>query len=178
MESIIQTQVEQHLIKPDGNFPNNPELPVLHYRSAFSTEKNLGDMMEKTFRHHHWKNAWRNGIYDYHHYHSTAHEVLGVYMGDCKVQLGGPDGIILELIKGDVIVLPAGVAHKNIGSGDDFKCIGAYPKGQDYDMNYGKAEELEKAVKNISRVPLPELDPVYGTEGQLLEYWKVAKVSE
>lgn len=173
MESIIQTQVEQHLIKQDGNFPNNSELPVLHYKSAFSVEKKLGDMMEKTFRHYNWKHSWRNGIYDYHHYHSTAHEVLGIYKGNCKVQLGGPDGIILELTKGDVIVLPAGVAHKNIGCSEDFKCIGAYPKGQDYDMNYGKPEELENAIKNISEVPLPEFDPVYGTEGQLLEYWKV-----
>lgn len=175
MESIIQSQLEQHLIKPDDEFPNNHELPVLHYRSAFSSDKNLGDMMEKTFRHHNWKNSWRNGIYDYHHYHSTAHEVLGIYKGECKIQLGGPDGIILELTKGDVLVLPAGVAHKSICASDDFKCIGAYPKGQDYDMNYGKPEELERARKNISTLELPETDPVYGNEGQLLEYWKIKK---
>ena len=172
MESIIQTQVEQHLIKPDGNFPNNDKLPVLHYRSAFSVDKNPGDFIEKTFRHHKWKNAWRNGIFDFHHYHSTAHEVLGIYKGNCKVQLGGSEGIILELTKGDVIVLPAGVAHKNVGSDEEFKCVGAYPEGTDYDMNYGKPQEFEKALKNISRLPLPELDPVFGTEGQLLEFWK------
>ena len=174
-QTINRVNPEQHLIGPEGYFPNNAELPALHYKSAFAIGSELADMMEETFLENKWTNAWRNGIYDYHHYHSTAHEVLGVYSGNCKVQLGGSDGIILELNEGDVIVLPAGVAHKNVGCSTDFKCIGAYAGGRDYDMNYGKPEEIKKAKKNISKLPLPEMDPVYGEDGPLAKIWNRKK---
>ena len=148
-QTLNRVNPEQHLIAPEGYFPNSAELPALHYKSAFPIGDELADMMEETFSKNKWTNAWRNGIFDYHHYHSTAHEVLGVCSGHCKVQVGGPDGIILELNEGDVIVLPAGVAHKNVGSSTDFKCIGAYAGGRDYDMNYGKPEEIKKSKKRI-----------------------------
>lgn len=37
--------------------------------------------MEKVFNVNGWGDAWRNGIYDFVHYHSMTHEVLGVAQG-------------------------------------------------------------------------------------------------
>lgn len=157
----------------DGTFPNNERLPVLIYKGAFGGEDadDLASEMEDTFRQHGWGGMWRNGIYDYHHYHSTAHEVLGIAGGTARVQLGGPEGIELEVEPGDVLILPAGVAHKNLGSSADFLVVGAYPKGQDYDMNYGREGERPTADQNIAATPVPESDPVSGPHGPLTEEW-------
>ncbi len=73
---------------------------------------------------------WRNGIYGFHHYHSTAHEVLGVYAGWTDVQFGGQAGIGVRLEKNDVVLIPAGVAHKNLAQSTGFGIVGAYPRGQ------------------------------------------------
>ncbi len=110
-------------------------------------------------------------MYTYNHYHSITHEVLGIYCGECHVSLGGDSGIQLFLEKGDVLLIPAGVAHKNIGASTDFKCIGAYPGGKDFDINLGKSGERPGTDKNIRKVPVPKLDPVYGKEGLLSRYW-------
>jgi uncharacterized protein YjlB len=167
--------IRHERLEDDGTFPNNQELPVLIYTSAFDAQhSDLADRMEQTFRQNKWTGAWRNGIYSYHHYHSTAHEVLGVYRGSVNVQLGGPEGINVDASAGDVLVLPAGTAHKNKGSSSSFRCIGAYPSGQDWDMNYGKENERPAADQNIQQVPLPEQDPVHGKDGPLIDKWKVS----
>ena len=172
--------VEFYVIVENEIFPNNETLPVLFYHHAFSSipghvpakdDEALAELIERTFKIHEWENSWRNGIYDYHHYHSTAHEVLAVYSGNVHLQLGGDHGLELELSRGDVLVLPAGVAHKNLGSDKNFKCIGAYPVGQKYDINYGKAKERPRADRNIAKVPLPTQDPVYGNWGPVRKYW-------
>lgn len=157
------------------HFPNN-ELPLLIYKGAFGTAV-LASELEDIFAQNKWENAWRNGIYTYHHYHSVTHEVLGIYAGKATVQLGGPRGISTEANPGDVIVIPAGVSHKNLGSSADFACVGAYPEGMSYDMNYGKAGERPETDKNIANVDLPSFDPVYGAEGPLLEFWNAHKTT-
>ena len=159
-------------LKDDGVFPNS-RLPLLLYRGAVSiSEDDPARVFEDLFQQNGWSGSWRNGIYSYHHYHSTAHEVLGIYRGAAKVQLGGDQGVIHELRAGDVMVIPAGVAHKNLGASPDFGVVGAYPERQDWDMNYGKAGERPRADKNIARVALPKRDPVFGENGPLLEKWK------
>ncbi|WP_207496715.1 cupin domain-containing protein [Aridibaculum aurantiacum] len=160
-----------HTMAPDGNVPNNLSLPVLYYKHVLQSD--AGEQAIKNlFSENGWKDSWTGDIYTYHHYHSTAHEVLAVLSGNCMVELGGDDGNIQKVQQGDVLVLPAGVAHKNVGASADFKCIGAYPEGQQYDMNYCKPEELEAAVENISKVPLPAKDPVFGEQGALVELWR------
>lgn len=165
-------KVQAHLLKDDGTFPNNERLPLLVYSGA--VEPDEGDpaaTFENLFQSNQWGSSWRNGVYSFHHYHSTAHEVLGIYSGSVKVQLGGPDGITATVKAGDVVVIPAGVAHKNLGSSGGFRCVGAYPRGQSWDMNYGKDGERPKADQNIATVPLPQADPVFGTEGPLVKKW-------
>jgi uncharacterized protein YjlB len=134
---------------------------------------NEGDAatIEKIFQQNQWGNSWRNGIYNYHHYHSTAHEVLGIYSGYAKVQMGGPVGLKLDIKAGDIIIIPAGVAHKNLGSSPNFACVGAYPPGQHFDMNYGESGERPKVDENIKAVGLPNTDPVYGGHGILTKEW-------
>ena len=88
-----------------------------------------------------------------------------------RVQFGGEDGITLVAEAGDVLILPAGLAHKNLWSSHDFRVVGAYPQGTSWDMNYGKEGERPEADKNIARVPLPPTDPVYGKEGPLRKAW-------
>lgn len=159
-------------IADDGTFPNNEELPVLIYRRAIELAgSDPAGRLEEIFRGNAWGDSWRNGIYTYHHYHSTCHEVLGVAAGTARVQLGGEKGGVLDLEPGDVIVIPAGVAHKNLGSSREFLVVGAYPPGQRLDMNYGRPEERPQADRNIAATPLPETDPVHGHKGPLVEQW-------
>ena len=164
-------EIIKHFLQDDGTFPNNENLPLIIYRGAIEIKNGASDI-EKVFHDNEWGNSWRNGIFSYHHYHSTAHEVLGIYQGTVKAQLGGPDGITAELEAGDVVLIPAGVAHKNLGSSTDFACVGAYPPGQDYAMNYGKIGERPSADKNIRKVPIPNNDPVEGKQGPLVKEWK------
>ena len=157
----------------NGNFPNNPKLPVLVYKKLFDFEQEeSAAVIEKVFEKNNWKGSWRNGIYNFQHYHSTAHEALGIYSGWVEVQLGGPENKTIRIEKGDLVVLPAGTAHKRIDSGGGFAVVGAYPDGQQWDMNYGKTEEFIKAKQNIPRVKLPSNDPVFGKNGKMFESWK------
>ena len=85
-----------------------------------------------------WGGSWRNGIFPFHHYHSTSHEVLGIARGSARVRFGGEKGQTVEVAAGDVVVIPAGVGHKNEGSSPDLLVIGAYPEGRDYDLCRGE----------------------------------------
>ena len=38
-------------------------------------------------------------------------------------------------------------------------------------MNYGKANERPQADRNIAKVGLPKLDPVFGDTGPLIRLW-------
>ncbi len=164
---------ETFLLKDDGVFPNNPKLRVILYRDAIAFEGGDGaETVEHVFQEHGWNGVWRNSIFGYHHFHATAHEVLGIADGTVTVQLGGDEGPLLELIAGDVVVLPAGVAHKNIDSSDDLIVVGAYPPGQIWDMNTGGEDERPRVEESISRVPLPTTDPVYGPDGPLVTLWE------
>jgi uncharacterized protein YjlB len=170
--NINEAQVEATLLRDDGVFPNS-RLPLLVYRNAMNLpEQDPASAFERTFSANQWRGSWRNGIYTCHHYHSTAHEVLGIYCGSARLQLGGDRGVIHEVRAGDVILIPAGVAHKNLGMRGEFGVVGAYPAGQEWDMNYGKPGERPQADRNIAAVPLPGLDPVYGGGGPLRARWR------
>lgn len=171
-----EPKVISHLIGEKDPFPNNEQLPLLILSGAFFFENNLEpSFIEKTFAKNQWKGSWRNGLYPFHHYHSTAHEVLGVYSGSVRVQFGGEEGNKVVAEVGDVLILPAGLSHKNLWSSHDFRVVGAYPEGTSWDMNYGKEEERPHADKNIAQIPLPSSDPVNGPDGSLMNLWKQQK---
>lgn len=168
--------VIQHIILPaDGNFPNNPKLPAVLYKNPLHGADGSmpgPEAFESVFEEARWSGSWRNGVYSYHHYHSNTHEVLGCYGGSAEIQLGGQGGIILSVEHGDIVVIPAGVAHMNTGSKSSFGVVGAYPDGRSPDMRYGKADELDAAKSSIGAVPLPTSDPAFPGAGILLDLWK------
>ena len=101
--------------------------------------------------------------------------MLGVYRGSATVRLGGGRGKNIEVQAGDVVVIPAGVAHQNIGASDDFSVVGAYPGGRQWDLLRGLPGERPKADDNIAALPMPDNDPIYGAEGPLRKIWKSAR---
>ena len=164
--------VEYVLLEDDGCFPNNGKLPLILYKSAVDLAGNDGArLIEDVIYRNSWGSSWRDGIYSIHHYHSTAHEVLGVYSGEAEVLLGGGKGVTYKVGIGDFVLIPAGVAHRCVSASDSFRVVGAYPPGQKYDMCYGRQEERPQADRNIDRVPVPETDPVYGINGPLTLLW-------
>ena len=156
--STNNVKIDTFVVRDDGQFfPNNNNLPVIVYRQVFDPQSVSASQWEKLFKENNFGKSWRDGIFTYHHYHSTAHEVLGCYGGRAQVRLGGDNESVrkdIELTAGDCILIPTGVAHKNMGQDSDFGVVGAYDlDGQSYDMNYGKdAAERKKAEENMAKV--------------------------
>jgi uncharacterized protein YjlB len=166
---IVAIELHQH-----KNFPNS-KFPVLIYKNAclLPQQKNkAAEILRHIFLKNSWSNSWKNGIYNFHHYHSTTHECMGICAGKAKIILGGPNGRRIELAKGDIIIIPAGVGHKCSSFSKDFLCVGAYPQGKDYDTNLGKAAEYKKAVAHIKKLGIPRKDPLYGKHGFLRSFWQ------
>jgi uncharacterized protein YjlB len=159
------------VFKDDGLIPNS-RYAVLLYRGAVDLDDNdPASSMEERFAANHWSDSWRNGIYTFHHYHSTSHEVLGIYQGSATVRLGGEQGQDFTVEPGDVIVIPAGVGHKNMGASRHFGVVGAYPDGRECDLLRGRPGERPQADQNIAAVPAPNEDPMYGPNGPLKRIW-------
>lgn len=167
----MKERIREYFLKDDSIFPNS-DLPVLYYPQILKPPFLFpGRHVKQLFQSNGWANNWRHGIYTYHHYHSITHEAMGVIKGSTTLLLGGEGGIDITIHKGDIIVIPAGVAHKNLCKESDVTCIGGYPDGRDYDMNYGKPGERPGTDKNIAVVPLPDSDPFYGRGEGLTRIW-------
>jgi uncharacterized protein YjlB len=159
---------EAIMFEPSDWVPNNPRLPVLLYR-GLSADGGPTDF-KRRFAANGWTGIWTNGVFDYQHYHSRAHEVLGISTGRARLLIGGPGGRALEVAAGDCLVLPAGTGHQNLGSTSDFEVIGAYPEGQHADIQTSAASS--EMLKTISSVSLPNTDPVQGPAGFLIDKWR------
>ena len=167
---LSSPQVETYRFADDGVVPNNP-LPLVVYRGVLAEGGDRAAACEAMFARNGWPGAWRNGIYGHHHYHSTAHEVLGIAAGNARVRLGGEGGQTVELHAGDVVVIPAGVAHKRESASADLLVIGSYPRSQSPDIRRAEARAHDDAVGHIAAVPLPDADPVTGRAEPLLACW-------
>ena len=97
------------MFRDDGSIPNNARLPFLLYRGAvgLTGSADPAAVLEELFNANDWGDSWRNGIYEYVHYHSRTHEVLGIARGHARVRFGGNEGKIIALRSGDVVILPA-----------------------------------------------------------------------
>ncbi len=165
-----------HRFTDDGVIPNHPRWPAVLYRGAVRLPRQLDPaaVFEDLFAANGWGGSWRAGIYDYVHYHSRIHEVLGIARGHVKVRLGGAHGRTLMLKAGDVAILPAGTGHQCLGASDDFLTVGAYPPFGTYDECTEMADRA-KALRSIPKVRRPARDPVYGRDGPLLKAWPNAR---
>lgn len=143
-----------------GQIPNNQRLPVLLHRGAAPA----GDpaAAEALFARHGWPPAWRNGIYDFDHYHPNAHEALAIARGHVRVRIGAEAGVVLDLGAGDVVVLPAGTAHRNLGQSDDLLVVGAYAPGAPPEQFTVRPGERERALHAIPATRDPPCDPATG----------------
>ena len=161
---------EALLFGENGRMPNST-LPVLVYRAALRSG-NLEHALRRVFHSNHWVGTWALGIYGFHHFHSNAHEVLGIAAGSATLLLGGEGTEPVFVEQGDVLVLPAGTGHRRIKDSWDFWVVGAYPRGQEnYDEYLDKAMCANCALR-LRAVDHPEADPLYGKDGPLLKHWK------
>ena len=179
MARAMDVGAETLQLKRNGWMPNNERLPVLLYRGVFIGKAGAGKAgdtmaaeMEAAFGRNGWPPQWRNGVYSFHHYHSTAHEVLGFAGGWGRIVLGGEGGHELTLKAGDVALLPAGTGHCKIEASEDFLVVGAYPEGEHWDI-CRSAPDVE-ALERMKAVRFPASDPVKGKSGPLLEHWRTA----
>ncbi len=176
-QCVRERKAHEFMFVDDGRVPNNCRLPFIHYRTPIDLpeEGDPAAAFEQLFEENGWGDAWRNGIYDYVHYHSSTHEVLGIARGHAKVRFGGDKGRVFELGPGDVAILPAGTGHQAVSASDDLLVVGAYPPEGKYDECTGSEEEHARALQSIPKVPLPAKDPVFGADGPLLRCWKSGK---
>jgi uncharacterized protein YjlB len=147
---------------PPGNrIPNHPRFPVLLYRGTAIEDARAA---RTVFAEHGWGGSWVDGVFGFHHFHSTSHEALAVVAGRATLELGGPQGRAFEVAAGDVVVLPAGTGHRRAASDGGFTVVGAYPAGQErYDiLRGGDPAEMEAARERIAALGAPADDPIGG----------------
>ena len=161
-------RTNDYRFRDDGLIPNN-RLPLIYYRGAVDlpAEYDPPAVFEALFEANGWGSAWRGEIYDYLHYHSRIHEVLGIARGSASVRVGGKRGRKLHLKAGDVLIIPAGVGHQSFSSSSDFLVVGAYPPAGTYDECLPRPHDHDEALKTIAKVRPPRTDPVYGKRGPL-----------
>ena len=164
-------EIQAHHFADDGDIPNS-RYPLIVYAGALDpATPDLAGAFEALSRSHGWGNGWRNGIYPFHHYHSTAHEFLGIAGGSAEVRFGGEAGSTLAVSAGDAVLIPAGVGHKRVSASPDLLVVGAYPAGQHPDLCREDAVDGKSIRDRIRVLTPPAVDPVGGTDGPLLALW-------
>ena len=173
---VISADIEPLAItfQDDGLVPNSP-LPFLVYKGAVALDPAQPEKsIETLFGGNGWGDMWRNGIYDYVHYHATVHEALGVARGHAHVRFGGEHGKDLRIAAGDVAILPAGTGHQCLSASADLSVVGAYPSGAKMQIMRPTPDNHASALKTIPLVGVPGSDPVMGEDGPLTRLWRRA----
>jgi len=174
MSGITDIQPLSFIFGDDGLVPNNA-MPLLVYKRAIDLDAHHPEAtIEALFGANGWGAMWRNGVYDYLHYHATVHEVLGVARGNAVVRFGGDRGTEVAIAAGDVAILPAGTGHQCLSASADFSVVGAYPPGPPVEITRPTPENYASALKTIPQVKMPKSDPVMGAEGPLVRLWRIS----
>ncbi|KAL4067402.1 hypothetical protein V8B97DRAFT_2024980 [Scleroderma yunnanense] len=106
--------------------------------------------------------------------HSSAvesHLLLCIVSERAKLCFDGeenPERVETAVEKGDVIIIPAGVAHRSLEDLEgNFLMVGSYPVRKNWDMCYGSADE-EGYTENIKHLEWLKRDPIYEDDGPAL----------
>ena len=164
-------ETRSFLFADDGDIPNNSVPLIVYPRALDPAGGDMASRFEALFAANGWGGSWRNGIFPFHHYHSTAHEVLGIAAGEAEVRFGGEGGESLHVQAGDAVLIPAGVGHKRLSATPDLLVIGAYPGGQWADLMREGAEDGQAIRGRIAAVAVPDADPVGGRDGPVARIW-------
>lgn len=168
MAPSTPTEVRRISLSSDGHSPNSlPHgLPALLWKegaSEFLSSAKINARLQERG----WSPQWTFPMFKESHYHSTTHELLTIFRGSATLLLGGTDDDVdksqdgeaharIEVQKGDVLLLPAGYAHRAIADRDGFCMIGSYPVGGkqwDSELRLQPADGV--CFHAICHVPLP-----------------------
>lgn len=166
-------------------FPNNAAFPLVVYRAVFDEARDGDGAALMAARRTGYTPPWRGVVFDYHHYHSTAWEALLCEAGEADVQWGGPSGPVVSIRRGDVALVPPGVAHKQLRSKGGFVLLGSYPDHEG--CRTPDADEVracpgsESEQEQARRCPSPRLCPFFGAatpwQGGLPALWNRAPLA-
>ena len=112
--------------RDDGETPNNPRLPLVVYRGAVRLiAVTIAAVFEETFARHGWRDLWRDGVYDFLHFHSGTHEVLGIARGRVTVHSAAQGRT--NLGRGRRRGAAGRTGHRRIRASRDLLVVGAIP---------------------------------------------------
>ncbi len=169
---VRTSKPERLLLAPSGRTPNNPLLPLLIYRQAVDLEGwDPAAMFEVLFDANGWRGSWRDGMYNYNHFHTRTHEVLGIARGSVIALFGGHGGEEIVLKAGDAAIIPAGVGHRRLRMSCDLLIVGAYPPGGRYNEPRPSEVDRKTAQEDVAATPKPATEPIWGATGPLLTIW-------
>eukprot|EP00929_Paragymnodinium_shiwhaense_P085142 TRINITY_DN45594_c0_g1_i1.p1 TRINITY_DN45594_c0_g1~~TRINITY_DN45594_c0_g1_i1.p1 ORF type:complete len:197 (+),score=39.46 TRINITY_DN45594_c0_g1_i1:194-784(+) len=146
-------------LQSDGTFPNNERYPLLVYQGVWKGMSRRDG--EAALLKNGWTSPWAWGVFDFHHYHSTAWEALLCVAGSASIQFGGPGGPELPAAVGDLILIPPGVAHKQMDASGDFLLLGSYPN-ETPTADTVRGAPSQQQQQSIEDCPVPACDPIFG----------------
>eukprot|EP00563_Minutocellus_polymorphus_P020068 CAMPEP_0197726606 /NCGR_PEP_ID=MMETSP1434-20131217/16396_1 /TAXON_ID=265543 /ORGANISM="Minutocellus polymorphus, Strain CCMP3303" /LENGTH=207 /DNA_ID=CAMNT_0043312591 /DNA_START=171 /DNA_END=794 /DNA_ORIENTATION=+ len=154
--------VQRVFIDDDGTYPNNSRYPTLLLQSVFAAGTEH-EGARRIVADGQWTSPWSWGIFEYHHYHSKAWELLLCVRGEASVQLGGPSGPTVSIAKGDLVLIPPGVAHKQLNARGGFTLLGAYPTtGFDGSIDTLTGSPTDEERERIKGCYVPSTEPILG----------------
>lgn len=88
------------------------------------------------------------------------------------MQLGGDAGPTVSIGPGDLVLIPPGLAHKQLDATGGFALLGSYPKeGFDGSIDTLTGPPTDAVRENIARCYVPAKDPIFGLDiEKLCEY--------
>jgi uncharacterized protein YjlB len=166
-------EIETHILTPEGGIPNS-KLPLVLLKGALPAGARDGEGACTLFKKNGWGGNWVWGVYDFWHFHTRGHEVLGCVSGRARIGFGGDAGIVAEVAPGDVVLIPAGVGHRCVEASDGFQVAGGYPPGQEGNIVRSGEMDEGRIAAEIAEVKMPGTDPVDGSNEKIVEWWGAA----